>query len=122
MWLMLQQDQPDDYVIATGEKHSVRELVELAFAHVGLDWQKYVVIDPALSARPKSTRSAATATKARDEARLEARGHASQSWSHMMVDADLERPSAAKLPSFRRGRGAVEHQSSASILVSHSAC
>src|SRR6476661_5302088 len=42
MWLMLQQDQADDYVIATGESHSVRELVETAFAHVGLDWQKYV--------------------------------------------------------------------------------
>src|SRR5438270_4308316 len=47
MWLMLQQDQPDDYVIATGETHSVRELVETAFAHVGLDWQKHVVSDPA---------------------------------------------------------------------------
>ena len=42
MWLMLQQDQPDDYVIATGVSHSVRELVEVAFGHVGLDWQKYV--------------------------------------------------------------------------------
>jgi GDPmannose 4,6-dehydratase len=45
MWLMLQQDQPDDYVIATHETHSVRELVELAFAHVGLDWQEFVRID-----------------------------------------------------------------------------
>lgn len=47
MWLMLQQDQPDDYVIATGERHSVRNLVEMAFGHAGLDWTKYVVIDPA---------------------------------------------------------------------------
>ncbi len=46
MWLMLQQDQPDDYVIATGETHSVRELCEVAFRHVGLNWQDYVVIDP----------------------------------------------------------------------------
>jgi GDPmannose 4,6-dehydratase len=45
MWLMLQQDQPDDYVIATGETHSVREFVEQAFDHVGLDWQDYVVQD-----------------------------------------------------------------------------
>ena len=45
MWLMLQQDQPDDYVVATGETHSVRELCELAFAHVGLDWQEHVVQD-----------------------------------------------------------------------------
>jgi GDPmannose 4,6-dehydratase len=45
MWLMLQQDTPDDYVIATGETHSVRELCELAFDRVGLDWEKYVVVD-----------------------------------------------------------------------------
>jgi GDPmannose 4,6-dehydratase len=46
MWMMLQQDRPDDFVIATGESHSVRELVEVAFGHVGLDWQKYVRLDP----------------------------------------------------------------------------
>ncbi len=46
MWLMLQQDQPDDYVIATNETHSVREFLEAAFAHAGLDWRKYVEIDP----------------------------------------------------------------------------
>jgi len=46
MWLMLQQDQPDDYVLATGETHSVRELCEVAFGHLGLNWQDYVVVDP----------------------------------------------------------------------------
>ena len=46
MWLMLQQNQPDDYVIATGESHSVRELVELAFEHAGLDWKRYVRLEP----------------------------------------------------------------------------
>ncbi len=45
MWLMLQQDEPDDFVIATGETHSVGELVELAFAEAGLDWRRHVVID-----------------------------------------------------------------------------
>jgi GDPmannose 4,6-dehydratase len=45
MWMMLQQDKADDFVIATGESHSVRELVEVAFGHVGLDWQKYVKLD-----------------------------------------------------------------------------
>jgi len=45
MWLMLQQDQPDDYVVATGETHSVKELVELSFAAADLDWEKHVVID-----------------------------------------------------------------------------
>jgi GDPmannose 4,6-dehydratase len=46
MWLMLQQDEPDDYVIATGESHSVREFLEVAFECAGLDWRKYVEIDP----------------------------------------------------------------------------
>lgn len=46
MWLMLQQEQPDDYVIATGEAHSVREFLEEAFAYAGLDWRDYVEIDP----------------------------------------------------------------------------
>jgi GDPmannose 4,6-dehydratase len=46
MWLMLQQAKPDDYVVATGETHSVREFLEAAFAHAGLDWRKYVEIDP----------------------------------------------------------------------------
>jgi GDPmannose 4,6-dehydratase len=45
MWLMLQQDEPGDFVVATGETHSVRELCELAFSHVGLDWQEHVVVD-----------------------------------------------------------------------------
>ncbi len=48
MWMMLQQDEPDDYVIATGVSHSVRELVEIAFGHVNLRWQDYVKTDPAL--------------------------------------------------------------------------
>ncbi|USK57226.1 GDP-mannose 4,6-dehydratase [Cytobacillus solani] len=45
MWLMLQQEEPDDYVIATGETHTVKELIEIAFEHVGLNWQDYVVQD-----------------------------------------------------------------------------
>src|SRR4051812_18643150 len=45
MWLMLQQDTPDDFVVSTGETHSVREFCEVAFGHVGLDWQQFVVID-----------------------------------------------------------------------------
>src|SRR6476660_7917780 len=48
MWLMMQQDEADDYVIATGVSHSVRQLVETAFAHAGLDWQQHVRTDPAL--------------------------------------------------------------------------
>ncbi len=52
MWLMLQADTPDDFVIATGESHSVRKLVEIAFGHVGLDWNKHVTLDPAMMIRP----------------------------------------------------------------------
>ena len=48
MWLMLQRDEPDDYVVATGELHSVRELTAAAFAHVGLDWAEHVRSDDAL--------------------------------------------------------------------------
>ena len=46
MWLMLQQEQPDDYVVATGETHSVQQFVEEAFGYLDLDWQRYVVQDP----------------------------------------------------------------------------
>src|SRR5438045_7437661 len=53
MWLMLQQPKPDDYVVAMGETHTVRQLVEVAFAHVGLDWQKYVISDPAYYRPPE---------------------------------------------------------------------
>jgi GDPmannose 4,6-dehydratase len=51
MWLMLQRDEPDDYIVASGESHSVREFVQAAFAHVGLDWQDVVRVDPALRRR-----------------------------------------------------------------------
>ena len=62
MWLMLQQDSPDDYVVATGETHCVREFCEVAFDHVGLDWEDYVVrrreVLPAGRGRPADRRSA----------------------------------------------------------------
>ena len=47
MWLMLQQDQADDYVVGTGQTHRVEEFVQIAFEHLGLDWRKYVIVDPA---------------------------------------------------------------------------
>ena len=70
MWLMLQQDQPDDYVVATGIAHSVRDLVEMAFAHVGLDWQKYVRIDPALPAARRGRSPDRRPDQGADRARL----------------------------------------------------
>ena len=69
MWLMLQQDEPSDYVVATGEEHSVREFVELAFERAGLDPEKHVVDRPALPApgrgRPPRRRRVEGAARAR---------------------------------------------------------
>jgi GDPmannose 4,6-dehydratase len=90
MWLMLQQSVPGDYVIATGESHSVKELVEVAFRHAGLDWKPYVRIDPALIRPAEVDHLIGDPSKAKKEL----------GWSpevtferliNMMVDADLER-------------------------------
>jgi GDPmannose 4,6-dehydratase len=90
MWLMLQQDQADDYVIATGETHSVRDLVEVAFTHAGLDWQRHVKLDPRFLRPAEVDLLIGDASKAK----------AALGWTpqvdfkgliHMMVDADLER-------------------------------
>jgi GDPmannose 4,6-dehydratase len=91
MWRMLQQDGPDDYVVASGNSHSVRELVECAFAHVGLDWEQHVRVDPALERGPAELhRLVGDPAKAR----------AQLGWKpevdftrlvHLLVDADLQR-------------------------------
>jgi GDPmannose 4,6-dehydratase len=90
MWLMLQQDVADDYVIATGESHSVRELVETAFGHAGLDWQQHVRVDPAFLRPAEVDHLIGDSSKARR----------SLGWApsvdftglvRMMVDADLAR-------------------------------
>jgi GDPmannose 4,6-dehydratase len=67
MWMMLQQDAPDDYVVGTGEMHSVREFVEIAFDHVGLDWQEYVVVDPKFYRPAEVDQLLANPTKAREK-------------------------------------------------------
>jgi GDPmannose 4,6-dehydratase len=95
MWLMLQQERPDDYVVATGEAHSVRELVEIAFGHAGLDWQQYVKLDPALIRPAEVDHLIGDAGKARSELGWQP----SVSFSGlvtMMVDADLKRLSNAR--------------------------
>ncbi len=90
MWMMLQQNHPDDYVIATGESHSVRQLVEIAFSHAGLDWQQHVVLDPAFIRPAEVDSLIGDASKAK----------AQLGWAPtvdftglvtMMVDADLAR-------------------------------
>ncbi|MCZ7663045.1 MAG: GDP-mannose 4,6-dehydratase [Thermoleophilia bacterium] len=90
MWLMVQAEESDDYVIATGESHSVREFCELAFAHVGLDYREHVRQDPRLLRPVDITQTLGDATRAREKL----------GWSptisfpelvRMMVDAELER-------------------------------
>ena len=89
MWLMLQQDQPDDYVIATGQTHSVQRLCEVSFGYLGLDWRKYVVSDPKFIRPAEVDLLVGDASKA----------HARLGWEpsvtfedliQMMVDADMK--------------------------------
>ena len=76
MWLMLQQEKPDDYVVATGRTTTVREMCRIAFAHVGLDYERHVVVDPALFRPAEVDLLLGDPAKARDEARLGAGDHA----------------------------------------------
>ena len=95
MWLMLQQDAADDYVIATGKSHSVRELVEVAFSHAGLDWHEHVRTDPALL-RPAEV-DHLIGNPAKAEAELGWRPSVDfEGLVRMMVDADVERLSAGE--------------------------
>jgi GDPmannose 4,6-dehydratase len=96
MWLMLQQPQADDFVIATGESHSVRDLVQIAFDHVGLHWEDYVRIDPQFLRPAEVDHLIGDPSK----------GRSVLGWSpqvdfpsliRMMVDADLERVSRAPM-------------------------
>jgi GDPmannose 4,6-dehydratase len=90
MWLMLQQPTPDDYVVAMGETHSVREFCQLAFARAGLDWKRHVVVDPALVRPAEVDLLVGDASKARRvlgwRSKTSFRGLV-----EMMVDADLGR-------------------------------
>jgi GDPmannose 4,6-dehydratase len=93
MWLMLQRDRPEDYVVATGVSHSVRDLIEIAFSRVGLDWEKHVRIDPELIRPAEVDHLLGDASKARTDL----------GWTpvvtfkqliEMMVDEDLKRLSS----------------------------
>ncbi|HEX4146897.1 MAG TPA: GDP-mannose 4,6-dehydratase [Pirellulales bacterium] len=95
MWLMLQQSEPDDFVIATGIKHSVRDLVELAFRRVGLDWREHVTIDPTLFRPADVNTLCGDASRARTRLGWQPRVSFAE-LVEMMVDADLER--VAQLP------------------------
>ena len=89
MWLMLQQDQPDDYVIATNETHSVREFLEVAFAHAGLDWQKHVAIDPSYFRPAEVELLIGDYTKARQKLGWEPKT-TFRALTKLMVDADVK--------------------------------
>jgi GDPmannose 4,6-dehydratase len=90
MWLMLQRDQPADFVIATGKMHTVRQLVEMAFGHVGLDWQQHVELDPALLRPAEVDLLCGDASKATRELGWNVETDFAQ-LIKMMVDADLDR-------------------------------
>lgn len=92
MWMMLQQDEPEDYVLGTGETHSVREFCELAFSHLGLDYQKYVIQDPRFFRPAEVDLLVADPTKARQKLGWQP----STSFAElvkMMVEADLKQVS-----------------------------
>jgi GDPmannose 4,6-dehydratase len=97
MWLMLQQEQADDYVIATGVSHSVRDLVEIAFSYVGLDWQKYVRVDPKLLRPAEVDHLIGDASKAKTTLGWEP-NVSFHGLVRMMVDADLARLSSVARP------------------------
>jgi GDPmannose 4,6-dehydratase len=90
MWLMLQRDQADDYVIATGSSHSVQDLVELAFGHVGLDWRSYVRTDPALLRPAEVDQLVGDASKAKSVLGWEPKVSFERLIA-MMVEADVAR-------------------------------
>ena len=90
MWRMMQQDQPDDFVIGTGEAHTVENFVRTAFAHVGLDWQEHVTIDPKFFRPAEVDILQADAAKARRKLGWVPRMTFEQLVTQM-VDADIDR-------------------------------
>jgi GDPmannose 4,6-dehydratase len=95
MWLMLQQDEPADYVVASGVAHSVRDFVEAAFGYADLDWQKYVTTDPALLRPAEVEHLIGDSTKARTVLGWKPEVDF-EKLVKLMMDADLERARAAK--------------------------
>ncbi|HEV7847429.1 MAG TPA: GDP-mannose 4,6-dehydratase, partial [Thermoleophilaceae bacterium] len=89
MWLMLQHDEPDDFVIATGEAHSVRELVDVAFDQVGLDPSEYVRTDPRFLRPAEVDHLIGDCTKAREKLGWEPRT-SFEDMVRLMVDSDLD--------------------------------
>ena len=89
MWMMLQQDEPEDYVIATGKDHSVRDLVAVAFGHLGLDWEDHVELDAALLRPAEVDHLIGDYSKAREKLGWEPRTSFDE-LIRLMVDSDME--------------------------------
>jgi GDPmannose 4,6-dehydratase len=104
MWLMLQQDKPDDYVVATGETHTVQKLVETAFAAADLDWKKYVTTDPALVRPAEVDLLIGDPAKAKKQLGWVPEVSFEQ-LVHMMVKTDLERLKAGTGTADTKARG-----------------
>ena len=104
MWLMLRRDRPDDYVIGTGETHSVRDLVEVAFSRLDLDWRDHVVEDPALRRPAEVEQLCADSSKARHDLGWKP-DVGFEELIHMMVDADVQALSSS--PSHGRDEPSV---------------
>jgi GDPmannose 4,6-dehydratase len=94
MWMMLQEDEPDDFVIATSEPHSVQEFVDAAFAHVGIDPAPYVGVDPKFLRPAEVDHLVGDPSKAREQLGWQPRVSFSE-LVEMMVDADIERLTAS---------------------------
>ncbi len=112
MWLMLQQETADDFVVGTGLEHSVRDFVQIAFNHAGLDPERYVVSDPTLLRPAEVDRLIADPSRARSELGWEPTT-SFEELVRMMVEADLNRLAAA------RTRGATSPVSVAADSIGH---
>jgi GDPmannose 4,6-dehydratase len=95
MWMMLQQDEASDYVVATGEPHSVREFAQITFERAGLDWEQYVVVDPKFLRPAEVDQLIGDPSKAREQLGWEPKT-SFRELVEMMVDADLERLSTER--------------------------
>jgi GDPmannose 4,6-dehydratase len=111
MWLMLQQDEPGEYVVGTGESHSVQEFLEEAFGYVGLDWREHVRIDRRYFRPTEVEALQADASKARRQLGWEPKVTFKE-LVRIMVDADLE---AAGIAPVKTGEGLVERVQPASV-------
>ncbi len=107
MWLMLQQDEPDDYVIATGETHSVREFLEETFNYLGLDWRDHVKIDPKYFRPTEVDSLAGDSSKARKKLGWKPKVRFKE-LVKLMVDADLKKEEL-KLNGYKNYNGEIEH-------------